>query len=451
MKITLSAEKFREASLLAVVTVAALCMAPVASGQAPASPGEDYIVGFRAGTSKNERAAAVARAGARLRFNYSIIDAVTVTVPNANALAALQRDVSVTSITPDHRIYAIPSPDVSPAAPPTARPGGGGGSTSEVVPEGVIRVGAPTATSNGAGIGAVTVDTGIDLDHPDLAANIAAMKFDAFGGNCDDGNGHGTHVSGTIAAVDNTIDVIGVAPKATLYCGRALDNSGSGNDSTLIYVLDKIYENHNLVSPNMRVVNMSLGRSKMSGDDGGPLHQAIQRLYGLNIVPVAAAGNDPYKEVKDMVPAGFSEVIAVASSTAMDGTNSCSFFSGKIYKDTASYFTTDGKLSASNIGVTISAPGADKEDINKACFLKSVGILSTKAGGGTTRMSGTSMAAPHVSGAVARILQAGLATTVEGVRSHLRSTASQKGTAPKHSPSSAYSYDVEQEGIAQAP
>ena len=110
-------------------------------------------------------------------------------------------------------------------------PSGGGGNGSQVVPEGVKRVGLPTASSNGAGIGVAIIDTGIDLGNADLL--VSTLNSAPFGGSCQDDNGHGTHVSGIVAARDNTIGVLGVAPLATLYCVKVLDSTGSGSDSSM--------------------------------------------------------------------------------------------------------------------------------------------------------------------------------------------------------------------------
>jgi subtilisin len=385
----------------------------------------------------------VQRAGALLRFNYRIVDAVAVTVPNINVLAALQRDMSVIQIVPDRPIYAIQGPASSPAG--KGKPGGGSG--AQVIPAGVQRVGPPTRDSNGNGVGVAILDTGIDFQHPDLAP--APQSFSAFGSSCQDDNGHGTHVTGIVAALDNGIDVIGVAPQATPYCVKVLNASGSGSDSTVIAGLDWVATNRATVNPPIRVVNMSLGREGTI-DDNPALRAAVKALYDNGVVLVAAAGNDPSKEVSQMVPAGYPEVMAIASTTALDGTNACRSFSGVIKADTASYFTTDGKFDiTTGIGITISAPGEDQENVNKACFATSVGILSTKLGGGTTRMSGTSMAAPHVAGVVARLIQAGN-SGVEYIRQLIRLNAARVGVAPLDSPTSGYSFDSEREGIVQA-
>jgi subtilisin len=436
-------------SLLFVI----LAISQIAQAQTPGPNDTKYVVTFQAGTSQTQRAAAVQRAGGLVRFNFSIVDAVAITAPNANALTALRNDRSVLSIARDLPVYASQNANGVGA---NAKPGSGGTVTpGQVVPEGVKRVGVPVAsTSDGTGIGVAILDTGIDLAHIDLAANIHPDTFasPSFGTTCQDDNGHGTHVAGIVGALDNDTGTIGVAPKATLYCVKVLDSSGNGSDSDVIAGLDWVWNRASI-----RVVNMSLGRDASPDPlDDKPMQDAIKKLYDAGVTVVVAAGNDATKEVKNMVPAGFKEVLSVASTTAKDGTNSCRRLSGKIFADTASYFTTDGAreldLSGNWLrGVTISAPGADAENVSNGCMISSVGILSAKLGGGTTRMSGTSMASPHVAGVAARFIQQNPAWTPENIRTQLRNTAQNTGTAPLNSPTSSYTFDGDREGVAKAP
>jgi len=215
-----------------------------------------------------------------------------------------------------------------------------------------------------------------------------------------------------------------------------------------------VLDNHALAWPPITVVNMSLGRPG-SLDDNPPLRSLVCLLHDAGVAVVVAAKNDPFSEVSQHVPATYPEVIAVASTTAKAGSNQCRRVSFVAEADTASYFTTDGEFddetnAEPGIGVTVSAPDERLENINKGCRLTSQGILSTQLGGGTTRKSGTSMAAPHVAGIVARLVQQGQ-SDVEAIRGILRTSADMIGEAPKYSPSTAYTSDGEQEGVAQVP
>ena len=411
-------------------------------GGVPISIPGDYLVIFSEWTSVLDQVKSVDQAGAGLTSHYHIVAGAAVHIPNERALAALQMDPRVVSVIPDRKVYVH------------AKPGsGGGGSTpAQVIPSGVERIGASPGigTGTGKGIGIAVVDTGIDFNHGDLLPAPGAC-FTSFS-SCRDDNGHGTHVAGIISARNNTIDVVGVAPDAIPYAVKVLDQSGSGSDATVISGLDWIYQSANSVTPPIRVVNMSLGRTGTL-DDNPLLRQAINKIVNeLGISIVVSAGNDPKINVSQQVPATYPEVMAIASTTARDGSNKCRFFYGYIMTDTASFFTTDGVFNPLNkIGVTVSAPGEDKGDISKACFVQSVGILSTKLGGGTTRMSGTSMAAPHVTGVVARMLELNGQVLPEDIRSNIRLTAERHLVAPLDSPTSSYTYDNEREGIVHAP
>lgn len=418
------------------------------TGVTISTPG-DYLILFQEWASVPDQASAVDHAGATLRFKYGIVRGAAVHIPNDRALTALQGDPRVSAIIPDRKVDA----HVIGTGPVNSR----GSSTVQVVPDGVVRIGASPGSSSktGKGIGVAVVDTGIDFKHKDLQP-VARPCFTAFS-SCQDDNGHGTHVTGIIAARNNTIDVVGVAPDAIAYAVKVLNKTGSGSDATIIAGLDWIYQNAGSVTPPIHVVNMSLGRPG-SLDDNPLLRQAIQKIVNaLGIPIVVSAGNDPDREVSQQVPATYPEVMAIASTSAKNGTNNeCKFFNSYIKTDTASFFTTDGRFEPlSNMGVTVSAPGETQENISAGCFAQSVGILSTKRGGGTIQMSGTSMAAPHVSGVVARILEpvqeTGGQISPEEIRGSIRYAADRIFTAPLDSPTSGYTYDGEREGIVIAP
>jgi len=415
------------------LVVAAFLLIQGTAGLAFAQGSENYIVRFREGTSAADRASVVRGAGAAVGVDFGRARAASVRVPNGNVLIALQSNPSVLSVIPNRPVFAFQNGK--------GKPGSGGGGSTQVVPAGIDRVGRPTLTSNGSGVGVAVLDTGVDLSHPDLAGTVNAAN--AFGAaSCQDDEGHGTHVAGIIAALDNTADVIGVAPQATIYCVKVLDNAGSGSDATIMSGLEWVLDNHASVAPAIKVVNMSLGRSG-SVDDNPAMHDLITALAGAGITVVVAAGNDATMDVGSQIPAAYPEVMAVASTTALAGTNQCRHLSAPIAADTASYFTTDGT------GVIVSAPGEERENVSRACFISSVGILSTRLGGGTKRMSGTSMAAPHVAGIVARYYQAGF--QANDIRQYLQLDAERVGSAPLDSPTSQYSYDGVREGVAQAP
>jgi subtilisin len=398
------------------------------------------ILQFTEGTSLEQRAETVKKHGAAMRFNYSNIPAAAVYIGDQTVLDNLLADGDIISVIPDRVVHA------------NAKPGtGGGGSTGQVVPEGVKRIGAAPGVLpvTGAGVGVAIVDTGLDLVNSDLT--ISPSCFTAYS-SCQDGDGHGTHVGGIVAAKNNTQGVVGVAPGATLYAVKVLNDSGSGTDSAIMAGLDWVASHANTVNPPIKVASMSLGRTGTLNDNP-LLHQSVQNLTNAGITVVVAAGNDQSLEVADNVPATYPEVFAIASTTAINGANAgCHSYSGTIPADTASFFTTDGAFDdATGIGVTVSGPGEDQEDIKKNCFIQSTGILSLKAGGGTIRMSGTSMATPHVTGVVALLQQqSGGTLAPEAIRNLIMTSASRIGIAPLNSPTSGYTFDGDREGILSA-
>lgn len=247
----------------------------------------------------------------------------------------------------------------------------------QVIPWGVKRVGAPNVwrAYQGSGVRIGIIDTGIS-PHPDLRIR---GRFNAIAGTPDtDENGHGTHVSGTASALNNSFGVVGVAPKARLYSVKAFDASGSAFISDIVEALEWC------ISHNMHVINMSFGIR----DGSDTVKEQIERAYRKGIVLVASAGNDGPNTEQIEFPARLPQVIAVAAS---DIGNKVASFSNR------------GK------GLAVTAPGVD--------------ICSTLPGRSYGQMSGTSMAAPHVTGAAALLLSKNRKLSPARIRRVLRATA----------------------------
>ena len=253
----------------------------------------------------------------------------------------------------------------------------------QTLPTGINRIDAePSDSSNlGSAVTIAVIDTGIDLDHPDLNVvhSTNCSGGGPFGGNCgnggDDDNGHGTHVAGTAAGVNNHIGVVGVAPGADLWAVKVLDKRGSGYMSWIVAGIDYVTANADVVN----VANMSLGCECSSP----ALDDAITASVAAGVTYVVAAGNSD-KDASTFSPANHPDVITV--SALADSNGMCGGGGGN-----TSYGADDTLATFSNYGsdVEIAAPGVD--------------IYSTLPGGYGT-YSGTSMASPHVTGAAALIV-----------------------------------------------
>lgn len=224
----------------------------------------------------------------------------------------------------------------------------------QTVPYGIQRVG---GSRDGTGKNAWIIDTGIDLDNPDLNVGVGANLVTRGRNTADDGNGHGTHVAGTIGARDNAIDVVGVAANATVHPVRVLDKSGSGFIDWIVAGIDYVAAH----AQSGDVANMSLGALGHYQS----LHDAIVRLADLGIKISVAAGNE--SDHANFYEPAHIEHPNVYTVSAIDSLDEFAWFSNY-----------------GNPPVDFAAPGVD--------------VLSNKLNGGVASYSGTSMAAPHIAG-----------------------------------------------------
>jgi subtilisin family serine protease len=232
-----------------------------------------------------------------------------------------------------------------------------------------------TYDASGSGVRVFIIDTGIRYEHVDFGGR-AVFGFDAFGGNGSDGNGHGTHVAGTVGGT-----TWGVAKGVTLVAVRVLNNNGSGTTSGVVAGIDWVTRNK---GSQPAVANLSLG-----GGASTTIDNAVENAVRAGVTMVVAAGNSNANAC-NYSPARATNAITVGSTTS-----------------------TDTRSSFSNFGscLDLFAPGAS---ITSAWHTSNTAI---------TTISGTSMAAPHVAGVAALYMAANPSSSPAQVDNALKSTA----------------------------
>lgn len=327
------------------------------------------IVKYKSYVSIETKAYSITDVGGYVNLYHDFINAASGFIP-ANMLGVLQSNPNVEYVELDQEVYAL----------------------AQTIPWGITKINAPTVwnTGNkGAGIKIGVIDTGIDYNHEDLKSNYkGGYNYVAKTSDPKDDHGHGTHVSGTIAALNNDIGVVGVAPEAWIYAIKVLDSNGSGSYSNVISGIEWCINN------GMQIMSASLG----GGSFSQALKDACDSAWNAGLVFCAAAGNSggtgcPATGGNVGYPAKYDSVIAIGATDSGDALAS---------------FSSRGPE------VEVSAPG--------------VAVLSTVPTGtckmcdpsGYKQANGTSMATPHASGVCALIWKANPSYTNAQVRTCLQ-------------------------------
>ena len=397
---------------VASALIAVVLLLSSVTGQQPAQSArhvsDELLVQFSPSTNAFQRNTILAgRSAARIR-RFAALDIDHVRLPPGlnmqEVIAALQAIPGVLAVQPNYRRHTIQN------APPPSDPYWLDGSLW-----GLEKIQAQDAWTNftpgDANVVVAVIDTGVDYTHPDLAANAWRNPGEIPGNGVDDDNngyvddvfgidtvnhdsdpfddqGHGTHTSGTVAAVgNNAVGVVGVTWNAKVLGCKFLDETGYGTDAGAIECFNYITALKNR-GVNIRVSSNSWGAARGADPPSVVLQGAIDAAGAAGIINIFGAGNDG--ENNDAVPfdpASYSSpsIVAVASSGPTDR---------------RSFFSNYGQTS-----VDLAAPGED--------------ILSTYPGGGYEELSGTSMATPHVAGAAALLASLDPSLSVPAIKTLL--------------------------------
>ena len=324
---------------------------------------KNFLVGFKSDI-QTAQINHVKKIGGQVKHQYKFMNTMLVSMPEA-AAEALKKNPNVSYVEEDQLAFK----------------------TGQSTPWGIPHIKADQVHSTGntgSGVKVAILDTGIDANHEDLNVRGGASFIPSEPNAFADGDGHGTHVAGTVAALNNTTGVIGVAHSASLYAVKVLDSTGSGTYSGIIQGIEWAVAN------DMDVINMSLGGS--SGSTA--LQQACDNAYNSGVLVVAAAGNSGTKGNRNTIgyPAKYASVMAVG---AIDSSN------------------TRASFSSVGTELEVMAPG--------------VGVVSSVPGNKYASYNGTSMASPHVAGAAALIMAGNPGLTNVQVRQKLVNTAKPLG------------------------
>lgn len=385
------------------------------------SPDEmiDVIVQTKPGTQLSKHRQKMLGMGAALKSNLDVINGSALRIPAA-MLPILEQDPDITYVSPDRKTIQLSGEDFVLDATGSS---------------GVINAG-----YTGYGIGVAVIDSGIRTGHPDLMnlyngySRVVYSQSFISGLDASDQYGHGTHVAGIIGGNGYVSNgwMQGVASRVNLINLRVLDANGAGSDSAVVSAIQRAIQLKNTY--NIRVINLSLGRPVFESYTLDPICQAVEQAWKSGIVVVVAAGNSGRDNSMNTngyatitAPGNDPYVITVGATSTHDTDNTSD--------DTVTSYSSKGPTLLDHIvKPDLVAPGnglvsllASGSTLDKAMPSDEVSPSAYGSYSYTryyTRMSGTSMATPMVSGAVALMLERIPSLTPDQVKARLMKTAS---------------------------
>jgi subtilisin len=386
------------ASVLSLVMGVSM-FATGAFGQQPNSQDESFRVIIQGPTADKSQA----KKNVGVRWDFGA-DGFTTTV-NSKQYQALLKNKNLT-------IEKVEEVQLAPNTEAAAKPGGSTNSgPSDRTPWGIQAIyndAAIQATSGGNGIKVAVLDTGANTSHADLTNQVeqckdfTQTKSPLIDGSCSDGNGHGTHVAGTVLADGGSTGqgIYGVAPEADLWAYKVLNNRGSGYSDDIASAIRMAADEATRTASKV-IISMSLGSSAKDS----LISSAVDYAYGKGVLVVAAAGNDGPSSNTIGYPGALVNAVAVAAleNVQQNGTYRVADFSSRGNPN------TDGDYIIQERDVEVSAPGR--------------AIESTWNDGSYNTISGTSMATPHVSGLAAKIWAENPAMSHTQLRAELQNRA----------------------------
>jgi serine protease AprX len=425
---------------LGLLSVSSLIAAPKLSKDLealPPSASVNVILRFTRPPSAADMTT-VSQLGGVLKTKFEHLNGALVSL-KAGQLKALAANSNITYISPDRKISAN------------------------------LEFAEPTVNANtafqygwtGAGIGVAVIDSGVYYSHPDLRPRVVySQSFVAGDSSTKDAYGHGTHVAGIVggnafssAGPNYLFTFRGIAPQATLINLRALDSNGQGTDSSVINAIERAIQLKKTF--NIRVINLSLGRTVFESYTLDPLCQEVEKAWQAGLVVVAAAGNDGRDN--SMGTNGYSTITAPGNDPYVITVGAMKDMGTVVRTDDliASYSSKGPTLLDQVVKPDIVAPGnsivsafspfsavAQQYTNNAVPYSYYVKNGSSSASNTYFRLSGTSMATPMVSGAAALLLQQQPSLTPDQVKARLMKTATKNfpSTSVSTDPTTGISY-----------